>query len=456
MMPIGFAFALFGLMLFTEYVSFANFIKNPLFISMDLFVWKINYYLNISIFGMYRMMNIGIALYMIGAIGFPLSLHPRRELLKNGILLVAMPALLILLADPSLLQYAFKPDNVFQGMQNVLLGLRIMNLLLNYLFKAALVASIILSLWIHQKTPKIFRKRLKLIIIGLVPIHILVFMLFYWFPSHSIHTWRFATLNRISLPYSPFIATLIFFLSFTSVGVLVYTSIVYNSFEINARRLRSGFRARMRTAGSGLRIFSHSIKNQFIAVKLLAEQGAVSGSGSAQLESIQSICTRTIERLSSLHILPDRITFTYKALCTSALTYKIEREFNDIRIQNTVPDAVIRIDEYYFLEVLRNLISNSREAVRNNEDFVIVLHCKRQLNYIIFSIEDNGKGIDPAIQKQIFEPFFSTKPSISNWGMGLSFSQQIIESFGGAMRVESVIDRYTKMEIYIPEVQYES
>lgn len=205
-----------------------------------------------------------------------------------------------------------------------------------------------------------------------------------------------------------------------------------------------------------MRIFSHSIKNQFIAVKLLAEQGAISGPGSDQLESIQSICTRTIERLSSLHILPDRITFTYKSLSTSVLTYKIEREFNEIRIQNTVPNAVIRIDEYYFLEVLRNLISNSREAVRNNEDFAIVLHCKRQLNYIIFSIEDNGKGINPAIQKQIFEPFFSTKPSISNWGMGLSFSQQIIESFGGAMRVESVIDRYTKMELYIPEVQYES
>ncbi|MBI9095935.1 MAG: HAMP domain-containing histidine kinase [Sphaerochaeta sp.] len=443
-------------MLFTEYVSFANFIKNPLFISMDLFVWKINYFLDLSIFGMYRMMNIGIALYIIGAIGFPLSQHPRRELLKKGSLLVAIPATLILLADPGLLQYIFKPDNVFQGMQNIYIGLNIMNRLLNYLFKAALVSSIILSLWIHHKIPKIFRKRSQLIIIGLVPIHILVFMLFYWFPSHSIHTWRLATLNLISLPYSRLMATLIFFLSVTSVGVLIYTSIVYNSFEINARRHQSGFKARMKTAGSGLRIFTHSIKNQFIAVKLLAEQGSVSGSGIEQLESIQSICKRTIERLSSLHILPDRISFTYESISTSALLLMLEKEFSDIHIQNTVPNAMVRIDEHYFLEVLRNLITNSKEAVRDCENFRIVLHCDRQLNYIVFIIEDNGKGIEPAIQKHIFEPFFSTKPSISNWGMGLAFAQQLVESFGGAMRVESVKDQYTKMEIYIPEEQYES
>lgn len=76
LMPIGFSLALFGLILFTEYVSFANFIENPLLISSNLFIWKLNYYLDLSIFGMYRLMDVGIALYMLGAIGFPFLSTP--------------------------------------------------------------------------------------------------------------------------------------------------------------------------------------------------------------------------------------------------------------------------------------------------------------------------------------------------------------------------------------------
>ena len=113
MMPVGFCLALSGLMLFPEYVSFANFLDNPLFGGNTLYIWKLNYYLKLNIFGMYRLMNIGIALYMVGAIGFPLSQHPRRNFIKNGGLLVVIPAVLILLDDPGLLQAIFRPDSVF-------------------------------------------------------------------------------------------------------------------------------------------------------------------------------------------------------------------------------------------------------------------------------------------------------------------------------------------------------
>lgn len=127
MMPIGFSLALFGLMLFTEYIAYANFTENPLFISGNLLVWKINYYLDLSVFGMFRLMNLGIALYLLGAVGFPLSQQPNRLLLKRGVITMMIPALFIMLSDPELLQWIFTPDSVFQGMQNVLSGLNAVN-----------------------------------------------------------------------------------------------------------------------------------------------------------------------------------------------------------------------------------------------------------------------------------------------------------------------------------------
>jgi signal transduction histidine kinase len=455
LMPIGFSLALFGLILFTEYVSFANFIENPLLISSNLFIWKLNYYLDLSIFGMYRLMDIGIALYMLGAVGFPLSQHPRRGLLRRGSFIVAVPALLILVADPGILQHIFEPDSVFQGMQEILSGLNILNRLLNIIVKAALITSLVLSLWIYSKTPKPFRKRSELIILGLVPIHVLVFVLFYWFPSHSIHIWRLSTVKLISLPYTRFTASLIFVLSIFSLGVLIYISIVYNSFALNDQRHQIGVKARMKTAGSGLKIFTHSIKNQFIAVKLLAEQGLVQEAGQQQLQGIHAICEKTIARLNALPVLPDRIALTYSHLTTSSLLGRIEKEYPDIVVRNTVPAAKMVVDEHYFIEVLRNLIINSKEAVRGVEIPYIIMYCSRQLDYLVISVEDNGCGIDRARQKHVFEPFYSTKPSITNWGMGLAFSQQLVESFGGTMRLESMPDIFTKVEIYIPEASDE-
>jgi two-component sensor histidine kinase len=451
LMPIGFSMALFGLMLFTEYTSFANFIENPLFISGNLIIWKINYFLDISVFGMYRLMNIGIALYIIGAIGYPLSQHPRRKLLRYGLMLIALPAFLILVADPGILYILFRPDTIYHGMQGIITTINTLNQLLNAAVKTALMASLILTFWIHFKTPKIFRKRSQLILIGIIPIHTLVFVLFFWFPSNSINLWRISTLKFISLPYTRFVASLIVGLSITSLAALIYTSFVYNSFEIHSQRNKTGFKARMKTAGTGLRIFTHSIKNQFIAVKLLAEQGAAAGCNSTQMQSIQSICIKTIDRLSSLPVVPDRINLNFITTTTAELASLIQNRFPDVTILKPIAQASIRIDEHYFFEILDNLVTNSREAVQEQSDPRITIGCSRQLNYLIFSVTDNGQGIAPKIQKHIFEPFYSTKPSISNWGMGLAFSQQLVEAFGGAIRVDSKPGVFTTFEIFLPE-----
>lgn len=451
MMPLGFSMALFGLMLFTEYISYANFTDNPLFISGNLFVWKLNYFLDLSIIGMYRLMNIGIALYILGAITYPLSQHPRRSFLKRGLLVVAVPSLLILVADPGFLQHLFRPDTVFQGMQSIFIGLNVTNRVLNIMVKAALICSTILYFWIHYQTPQIFRMRSKLMILGILPIHALVFVLFYWFPSHSIHVWRLSTLKHISLPYTGTMTPLILTLSFISMASLVYVSVVYNSFEMHARRRQLGFRARMKTAGTGLKIFTHSIKNQFIAAKLLAEYGMAKEDGREQMEAIRSLCEKTIARIGALSVLPDRIAFDYRLQSSEELLSGLRHEFPEVRFFNEVPKAEIMVDEYYFCEVMRNLLVNSREAVKDREHPKIEVYSRRQLSYLIFSVEDNGCGIDAETLRHIFEPFYSTKPSISNWGMGLAYTQQLVEAFGGAIEAKSQAGFYTKIYIYLPE-----
>lgn len=50
---------------------------------------------------------------------------------------------------------------------------------------------------------------------------------------------------------------------------------------------------------------------------------------------------------------------------------------------------------------------------------------------ILLSISDNGEGIAPELQAQIFEPFFSTRPG--RLGMGLWLARKLAERFGGTI-----------------------
>jgi two-component system, NtrC family, sensor kinase len=68
-------------------------------------------------------------------------------------------------------------------------------------------------------------------------------------------------------------------------------------------------------------------------------------------------------------------------------------------------------------------------------------------------ITDNGPGIPPEIQQQIFETFFTTKPVGKGTGMGLAICNQIVtEKHGGKLNLRSQPAPYTEFEILLPIV----
>jgi signal transduction histidine kinase len=107
--------------------------------------------------------------------------------------------------------------------------------------------------------------------------------------------------------------------------------------------------------------------------------------------------------------------------------------------------------------VLLNLINNAFFAVSQklkaeSIDFKpeVIVTTKKLLDSIEIRVKDNGSGIPDEIKEKIFQPFFTTKPTGSGTGLGLSLSYDIVKAHGGEIKVDSTENIGTEFIITLP------
>ena len=101
----------------------------------------------------------------------------------------------------------------------------------------------------------------------------------------------------------------------------------------------------------------------------------------------------------------------------------------------------------HFREVFANLLINAREAMNGRGEIVLSARSDQDLSAWI-SVRDNGPGIPPTQINQIFEPYFTTKPT--GTGLGLAIVKHNTELYGGVVQVESVLGRGTTFTVKFP------
>ena len=81
---------------------------------------------------------------------------------------------------------------------------------------------------------------------------------------------------------------------------------------------------------------------------------------------------------------------------------------------------------------------------------MIELLARGERMWTVLEVRDNGKGIPAELQNKIFEPFFTSKNTNYNWGMGLYYVRKIVKSHLGRLRLESRPDQGTSFFIMLP------
>ena len=106
-------------------------------------------------------------------------------------------------------------------------------------------------------------------------------------------------------------------------------------------------------------------------------------------------------------------------------------------------------------QVLLNLARNGMQAMDRPdiEDRVLILHArpaasKAENAWVEFAVTDVGTGIEPDVEVQLFNPFFTTKAE--GMGLGLSLCRTVVEQHGGHLLFEAHAPKGTVFRFTLP------
>ncbi|MFZ0708296.1 MAG: PAS domain S-box protein [Candidatus Korobacteraceae bacterium] len=119
-------------------------------------------------------------------------------------------------------------------------------------------------------------------------------------------------------------------------------------------------------------------------------------------------------------------------------------------------------DKDQFSQILMNLAVNARDAMPEGGTLTLTAHNEVILpgspiaekcapgEYIFFTMQDTGVGMDSYVLEHMFEPFFTTKAVEHGTGLGLATVHKIVTAMGGRIWAESEVGVGSCFSVYIP------
>ncbi len=223
-----------------------------------------------------------------------------------------------------------------------------------------------------------------------------------------------------------------------------------------------------------LNIASHELRTPLTSIKgsLSLLRNGVSGELNANSSKLLFIAETETDRLIRLiNDLLDLAKIEAKKLPLDEKWYQIEgiieETFASLRgltestqISLNIKDQLpidIFIDRDRIHQVLTNLLSNAIKYSPNNGT-VTLNYFVNGHHQLVLEVSDQGRGIAPEDQKQIFEKFRQAtndrSPLVKGTGLGLAIARAIIEEHGGEIGVKSLPKKGSTFYFTLPKWKY--
>lgn len=219
-------------------------------------------------------------------------------------------------------------------------------------------------------------------------------------------------------------------------------------------------------ASEGISVFVHGMKNQLLSNRILGEkmQEELAQEEPNTEKLVQYVTMMTdinnnmIKRMEELYksikanaliLLPAEVSQV-----TERAIQRFHEKYPDVQPEIEIrAESRILADEAHLSEVFYNLLINGYEAIleEHREKPMLKMSVYDERLYVVFRIDDNGRGMSKQVQNKVFDPFYTSKNTNNNWGMGLYYVRQIVKNHFGMLKIESTEHVGTTFFIMIPK-----
>ncbi len=227
------------------------------------------------------------------------------------------------------------------------------------------------------------------------------------------------------------------------------------------RRLQEEVRRREKLAALGglAAGVAHEIRNPLSSIKGVAKYFEGHFAAGSEGRELAGVMAREVDRLN--RVITELLDFARPSdvkLRPADLVELVERSLRLIG-----PDATahkvqlviahdgelpkVAVDPDRFAQVLLNLCLNAVQAMDGGLLSVRIVH-EAARDRVRIDVEDTGQGIPPESLGNIFNPYFTTKPS--GTGLGLAIVQKLVEAHQGKIQVKSTPGQGSVFSIFLP------
>ena len=150
-----------------------------------------------------------------------------------------------------------------------------------------------------------------------------------------------------------------------------------------------------------------------------------------------------------------RVFLTHRAVQVHDSDFFVEITMElDSRLEEiiVVPEDVARVIANLVSNACQAMLYKAREGASDCDyqpELKVATACTE--DRVMILVRDNGTGMTREVREKMFNPFFTTKESIRNTGLGLSLAYDVIREHGGNIKVDSEPGKHTEMTVILPK-----
>ena len=219
---------------------------------------------------------------------------------------------------------------------------------------------------------------------------------------------------------------------------------------------------RLRDSNTSVRMFTHGMKNQFLVMRSILNEmqrdETLSDQQRQQVEELSALARtmllrmeelRNVFRTNAMVLVPverpsEIVDAALELLGSTAVPLRVER----------AAEKPVLADRQHLAEALCSVMTNAVDAIAAKggpgpgDEIEVRLYENR--GSMVFEVRDTGEGIEKKALRRIFEPFYTSRNTKTNWGMGLTYVQQVVRGHYGEVSIESQVGQGTSLYLTIP------